>query len=247
VDTNELDAQRDAYREGFRFHHENELMLDWYAGRIVRALAARGVRSLVSLGIGQRIVGPRILRDALPALDAYYVVEGSSDAIEEFRHGVELPPRVRVEHAFFEEYEPPQLVDAVEMGFVLEHVDDPTLVLRRFASFLKPGGVALVAVPNARSLHRLVGQAAGLLDDVYRLSSEDLQFGHRRYFDLDSLTETILGAGYRVEAVEGIFLKPVTTGQFAALALPPEVVDAFFRVGVDYPAIANAIYVEAVV
>jgi SAM-dependent methyltransferase len=247
VDTNELDAQRGAYREGFPFYQESELMLDWYAGRIVRALAARGVRSLVSLGVGQRIVGPRILRDSLPVLDAYYIVEGSGDAIEEFRRGVKVPPLVRLEHAFFEDYEPPELVDAVEMGFVLEHVEDPAFILRRYSRFLKPGGVALVAVPNARSLHRLVGEAAGLLDDVYRLSPEDLQYGHKRYFDLNSLTETIVGAGYRVEVAEGIFLKPVTTGQFAALALAPKVVDAFFRVGADYPAIANAIYVEAAI
>src|SRR5262245_19627775 len=88
VDSNELDAQRGAYREGFPFYRENELMLNWYAGRIVRALAARGARSVVSLGIGQQIVGPRILRDALPLLDAYYVVEGSGEAIEEFRRGI---------------------------------------------------------------------------------------------------------------------------------------------------------------
>jgi SAM-dependent methyltransferase len=247
VDSNELDAQRAAYREGFPFHREDDLMLNWYAGRVVRALASRRARSVVSLGIGQQIIAPRIFRDALPALDGYYIVEGSGEAIEEFRHGINVQPRVRLEHALFERYEPPAPVDAVEMGFILEHVEDPAFVLRRYAGFLKPGGVALVAVPNARSLHRLVGEAAGLLDDVYRLSPEDLQYGHRRYFDLDSLTKTLVGAGYRVEVAEGIFLKPVTTRQFEALALAPEVVDAFFRVGVDYPAIANAIYVEATV
>ena len=40
-----------------------------------------------------------------------------------------------------------------------------------------------IVVPNARSLHRLIGERAGLIDDLYRLSEHDLAVGHRRYFD----------------------------------------------------------------
>lgn len=102
----------------------------------------------------------------------------------------------------------------------------------------------VVVVPNARSLHRLLGQAAGLLDDVHRLSPEDLELGHQRYFDLDSLRRLVEGAGLRIVSAEGIFLKCLPTAQLERLALPPEVGDAFFTLGASYPDLANAIYLE---
>ena len=101
-----------------------------------------------------------------------------------------------------------------------------------------------MVVPNARSLHRLLGHEAGLLDDVYRLSVEDLELGHRRYFDLTSLRALVADAGLEVRRAEGIFLKPLTTRQMQGLALPPDVAEAFFKIGVAYPDIANAIYLE---
>ena len=148
-------------------------------------------------------------------------------------------------HAYFEDYAPPSPVDAVEMGFVLEHVADPERLVRRYAGFLAPGGLVAIAVPNARSLHRLVGQRAGLLDDLYRLSEHDLALGHRRYFDLGSLRRLVEGAGLRIGACEGILLKCLTTGQLSRLGLDARVLEAFCEIGADYPDIANAIYLEA--
>jgi SAM-dependent methyltransferase len=147
--------------------------------------------------------------------------------------------------SYFEEYEPPSAVDVVEMGFVLEHVDDPALLLRRYGRFLAPGGLLAIAVPNARSLHRLVGQRAGLLADLFQLSEHDLALGHRRYFDLDSLRRLVLDAGLRVAACEGILLKCLPTGQLARLGLGAGVLEAFCEIGAGYPEIANAIYLEA--
>jgi 2-polyprenyl-3-methyl-5-hydroxy-6-metoxy-1,4-benzoquinol methylase len=147
--------------------------------------------------------------------------------------------------AFFEDYEPQAPLDAVEMGFVLEHVADPGRLLARYAGFLAPGGVVAIAVPNARSLHRLVGQRAGLLDDLFRLSEHDRALGHRRYFDRERLEQLVEAAGLRVLGCEGILLKPLTTGQLKRLALGPEVMRAFCEVARDYPDIANSLYLEA--
>jgi hypothetical protein len=237
--------QRDAYTEQFKFHDENVWMLSWYAKRMVACLERAGAESLISLGIGHRVVSQAIFDSLLPRLRRYVVVEGSAQAVREFTAGRALPAAVEVVQAFFEDYTSPEPVDAVEVGFVLEHVEDPGLVLRRFAGFVRPGGTIIIVVPNARSLHRLVGQRAGLLDDVYRLSPHDHQLGHRRYFDLASLTQLVLESGLRIVRQEGVYLKCLTTDQLTRLALPPAVLQAFFAVGVDYPDIANAIYLEA--
>src|SRR5258708_17918734 len=228
----ELDRFGGAYGPDFRFHEENLWMLSWYAERMVRALEAQKTRSLVSLGIGHRVVSGAILESLGRGLREYTVVEGSPASIQRFLESTALPPNARVVNALFEEFEPASPVDAVEMGFVLEHVEDPLLVLRRYARFLKPPGTIIIVVPNARSLHRVLGSAAGLLDDVHQLSPEDLQLGHRRYFGLDSITPLVMEARLRILITKGDYLKSLDAPTLQRLELGPHSLEACFHVGV---------------
>jgi SAM-dependent methyltransferase len=246
MEPRELDRLKGAYGPGFRYHDENLAMLGWYVERMMAALGQANARTLISLGIGHGVVGRAILDGLASRLDEYTVVEGSPEAVAAFRASTAVPANVRLVTAFFEDFDPGAPVDAVEMGFVLEHVDDPAAVLARYARFLRPGGRMAVVVPNARALHRRFGHAAGLLDDMFRLSPDDLLLGHKRYFDLASITALVRAASLTVERVEGVYLKCLTTAQLGALALPPEVRRAFFTVGVEHPDLCNAIYLEAV-
>jgi len=233
------------YGTDFPYHDENLLMLDWYAGRLEGTLRARRARRLLSLGIGHQVVSRRLSGLLGSAIDAYTIVEGSQARIDELAASGALAAGARVVRGYFEDYRPEAELDAVEMGFVLEHVADPAALLARYSGFLAPGGVLAIAVPNARSLHRLVGERAGLLDDLYRLSEHDLAVGHRRYFDRVGLVALVEGAGLRVTACEGILLKPLSTAQLGRLALGARVLRALCEVGQDYPDIANALYLEA--
>lgn len=233
------------YRPDFPFHDENLAMLTWYSRRLAERLRERGARRVLSLGIGHQVVSRNLGVLLGRGVDWYAIVEGSASRIADLRKGGDVPPAVEVVHAYFEDYAPPHAVDAVEMGFVLEHVKDPALLVRRYAGYLSPDGFLAIAVPNARSLHRLVGHRAGLLDDLHGLSEHDRALGHRRYFDLDSLRRLVEDAGLRASACEGILLKPLTTGQLSRLDLDARVVEAFCEIGVGYPEIANAIYLEA--
>lgn len=242
----DLNALSGAYHDTFKFTDENVMMLSWYSKRVLEALQRGAARRLISLGVGHQVVAETLIGGGSELLDSYTIVEGSETIIQEFRERMGgLPDWVHLEHAWFEQFEIDEPADAIEMGFVLEHVDDPELVLNRFAKMLRPGGSMLIAVPNARSLHRMIGHEAGLLDNVYRLSEYDLQYGHKRYFDLESFTRLVLSCGLLIRAVEGLYLKPVTTAQLEQLQLPPEIYTGLCRVGQHHPDLCNSIYIEA--
>ena len=66
---------------------------------------------------------------------------------------------------------------------VLEHVDDPSLLLRNASTYLAPGARLVITVPGGPR------------------SAFDRYIGHRRHFDARSITEVIEGAGLRTERV----------------------------------------------
>lgn len=240
-----LDVYKDAYNDEFKFYDENILMLSWYVQRIIKTLRKNLYRSILSLGIGHKIVSKKIIVKLGQSLEKYLIVEGSQEIIKEFKNGIILPSNVAIVNSLFEEFDTEKKFDAIEMGFVLEHVENPLLLVQNYSNFLGNNGSLFIAVPNAKSLHRLIGHKAGLLDDIYKLSKYDLQYGHKRYFDLKTLSDLILEANLKIKNVEGIMLKPFSTFQLKSLDLAPKVVNSLFEIGVNYPEISNGIYIEA--
>lgn len=228
-----------AYRDDFAFAFDNRIILNWYPRRIVER-SHPGMRVL-ELGIGHGYTCQRFSEH----FESYTVIDASSAIIGRFRE--QYPgSRANLVEAYFEEFDTDERFDAIVMGFVLEHVDDPAAILRQYRRFLAPSGRCFVAVPNAESLHRRFGQAAGFLDDLFALGEGDLALGHQRLYSVASLTVEMEASGYRVVSREGIFLKPLTTGQLTSLNLSPEILEGMCRVGVEYPELSAALLFEAV-
>lgn len=238
-----LDQYKDAYEESFPFYWDETLLLGAYVRKIIASTAElKDVRAL-SLGIGRQIVS-RALFEGVD-LSEYHVIEGSPDIIEDYVRRTSPPDFVTIHNAYFEDIEFDRPFDLIEMGFVLEHVDDPGLILRRYRQFLAPGGILFVAVPNARSLHRLLGHAAGLMPDIYSLSQSDKDLGHKRYFDTNSISRLVEQSGYRIREVHGLMLKPFTTAQIQTLGMGLKLDEALVEVGFGLPDIANGVLLEA--
>jgi 2-polyprenyl-3-methyl-5-hydroxy-6-metoxy-1,4-benzoquinol methylase len=235
-----------AYERDFDFHDENLTMLAWYSRRIVESLVGKRDLRLLSLGIGYETV-PRTLWSALEGrLKSYTIVDGASEIIARFkRHG--LPAYVDVVLDYFETFASDTPYDVIEMGFILEHVDDPDIILDRYRAMLAKHGRMFIAVPNAGSLHRIIGREAGLLDNIYRLSAQDLELGHKRYFDYKSFTSLVLRHGFKIVNIEGILLKPVTTAQLQRLRLPASLWKALCTTAQNFPAISNSILIEVAI
>ena len=247
TDATTLDSHATAYSKDFAHFEENRIVHEAYGLRIATQLVQRGARRVLSLGIGHtEVARPVVELLRRGQIDRYVIVDAAPTIIAGFREQMApLPPALDLVQAFFEDFdESLGTFDAIEAGFILEHVDDPGLVLRRMRSFIAPGGCLHVAVPNARSLHRLLGQEAGLLADLYALSDADRALGHRRYFDVDRLTTLAKQSGWSVDACAGLLLKPFTTSQLATLALPPPAWRALQALAAPYPAISNAFCME---
>ena len=242
----DLDSYQDAYQPDFKFDSENLSTLDWYSRRMCHDMRTLGTQSVLSLGIGHRVVSQNIEKEFSENLSSHTILEGSKEIIENYKAKYGKHQNVDIIHTYFEEFETEQRFDAIEAGFVMEHVDDPHEVLGHIKKFVVPGGKIYLAVPNATSLHRQIGNKAGLLDDMYKLSEYDLQLGHKRYFDVESFKQLAKDCGLQIVKVEGIYLKPVTTSQIESLELTDDVMRALYEMGLAYPELCNSIYMETV-
>lgn len=237
--THDLDKYSAAYEASFAYEFDNNIMLNWYPERILK-VCGEGEQALLELGVGHGYSSQRFSE----FFAIHDVVDGSPAVIEQFR--ANFPDcKAKIHEAFFEKFNPETKYDCIVMGFVLEHVEDPELILRRFRQFLKPGGRCFVAVPNGETLHRRIGHAANLLSDFFALTAADLALGHRRVYSVDTLRSEMEKAGYVVERTEGIFLKPLTTAQLLSLHLDETITRAMCEVGIDYPELCTGLLMEA--
>ncbi|WP_220014376.1 class I SAM-dependent methyltransferase [Bradyrhizobium sp. BR 10289] len=234
---NQLDVHVAAYQGENIYDFDNEIVLTWYPKRIARVV--RAPRAVLDLGLGHGFAteifsgGP----------GRHVVLEGSRAVIENFK--LRYPGnKSELIETYFEEYDTDERFDLIVMGFVLEHVDDPLLILNRFRKFLAPTGKLFVAVPNAEVMNRRLGNLAGMLPDIQALSEHDRILGHQRYFTAASLTELAGDAGYKIERMEGIYLKPFATRQILSLNLDSDIIQALCELGIEYPELSVAMLAQ---
>ncbi len=153
-------------------------------------------------------------------------------------------PDAEVVNSLFEEYQPTQKFENIVLGHVLEHVNDPTDILRRASAWLTPTGRILAAVPNSRSLHRQAAVIMGLLPFEESLNEMDIHHGHRQVFNPETYRRAFLEAGLKIEVFGGYWLKPVSNRQIEQ-NWTDEMLQAFMQLGERYPDIAGEIYVIA--
>jgi 2-polyprenyl-3-methyl-5-hydroxy-6-metoxy-1,4-benzoquinol methylase len=209
----------DAGRQTCRWIVENSLLEA--ALKLVRG------PNILEMGYGDGIWSQRIIE----RFGHTTIVDGSPDLLEEARkrHGENAAYRC----SFFEDYNPPRVYDTVLATYVLEHVDDPILVLKQARKWIKPGGQLIIAVPNAESLHRRLAVAMGLQSIETELGESDRLIGHKRVYTIEAMTADINAAGFRVVYREGHFLKPLPQKYLAEL--PREVLRGFITLANGLP------------
>ncbi len=136
----------------------------------------------------------------------------------------ELLSDIRFVLSRWEDYSTYERYSDIILTDSLEHVEDPVKVLSLAKSWLSEDGRIHIIVPNARSIHRLLGVEMGLLETPYSLNRNDIESGHVRVYDMNLLQAQIKSSGLIPVALEGVQFKPLTDGQLATF--PREFMDA---------------------
>ena len=213
------------------------ILLNWYPQRIL--MYSTGATSVLELGLGHGFT-TNILSQKF---GRHVVLEGSPAVIRNFKE--KFPEcGAKIVETYFEEFATDERFDVIVMGFILEHVDNPFAIIDRYKNFLAPDGKMFLAVPNAEVLNRRLGHLAGILGNMETLSENDLLLGHKRYYNVDTLSAEIERAGCQIDRMEGIYLKPFTTSQMISLRLDDKIIRALCDVGVNYPELSCGILTQ---
>ncbi|MFW9942189.1 MAG: class I SAM-dependent methyltransferase [Candidatus Thorarchaeota archaeon] len=232
----DLDKHIYAYGNSFKYSLDNELTLNWYPHRIIKKMK-KG--SILELGLGHGYTTKTFSKNT----NRYLIIEGSIEVINKFKKNNSLS-NIEIQHCYFEDFQSNEKFDNIIMGFILEHVDDPDFIIDRYKTFLKSDGKLFITVPNSESLNRRVGYEAKLLQDLEYLSDADLLLGHKRYYNLNKLTDMAAKHNLKIISKEGIFLKSITTDQIKKLNLSKEILNGYMKVGINYPELCHSILLE---
>jgi ubiquinone/menaquinone biosynthesis C-methylase UbiE len=178
------------------------------------------------------------------------VVEPAAEFARNARSTVAAGADVKVIEAFLEEVELPEMpFDMVVVSCLLHEVDDPQALLAAVRRMCSSNTVVHVNVPNARSLHRLLAVAMGLIDRPEAHSQTQTTMQQRGIYDLQTLEVELAAAGFAVHERGSLFVKPFTHGQMQQLVdqqfMTPAMLDGLGRLADTLPELGSEIWVNA--
>jgi SAM-dependent methyltransferase len=223
--------------EGVQVRYRRRLVLE--------RVAAHGPGRLLEIGCGE---WP--LFCDLPGLESV-VIEPTPAFADLARTLAADRPEVTVVEGFAESVDPAVVgrFDLVVLSCLLHEVPDPQRLLAAARAFCRPGGVLHVNVPSARSLHRLLAVAMGLITDPAAISDTQRRMQQRGIYDAQSLEAELRRAGFVVLERGGIFVKPFTHAQMQRLVdegfLTPDLLDGLAALAGTVPALASELWMDA--
>lgn len=152
-------------------------------------------------------------------------------------------PNIEYVCALFDEYNTNEKFDFIISTNVLEHLDKRKSFLKKAKNMLSKKGLLAITVPNALGLHKRIGKKMGIIRNFYALTKEDISKGHKINYDINTLKDEFLKAGFQLEYVGGIMLKPLPSNQMEKLE--PKIIDAFYELGHDLPEYCSSLLIVA--
>jgi 2-polyprenyl-3-methyl-5-hydroxy-6-metoxy-1,4-benzoquinol methylase len=245
------EKQINQYQEIYLNQYGFEAQMVRYRQRmVIERLNAIKPKTVIEVGCGADLLYQHYIHRG-DTVDQWIIVEPGTKF-----YGIAsksgLPNLITIQ-GFFEEAVPqiktqlPTPPDMIIMSGVLHEVASPRELLRAAKSLMGQQSVLHVNVPNATSLHRMLGKSMGLIKDVKDLSTRNIELSQQRVYDAASLRIDIDATGLSVVSEGGYLVKPFTNDQMQTLSpqLGAAVLDGLYQLGKDLPALASEIYLEA--
>jgi 2-polyprenyl-3-methyl-5-hydroxy-6-metoxy-1,4-benzoquinol methylase len=172
-------------------------------------------------------------------------VEASSEAIAVAKK--DLGSNIEYIEALFENVTLPRTYDNIVLTHVLEHIDDPVLVLKRInKEWLSEKGRFFLVCPNANAPSRQIAVKMGLITHNAAITPAEKEHGHRITYSLDTLERDAKAAGLKVVHRSGIFFKALANFQWDRLLntdiISEQYLDGCFQLGQQYPDLCSSIF-----
>ncbi len=181
----------------------------------------------------------------LPFFHDITCLEASTEAIAAAQK--ELGSSVKFIPSIFETAVLPAKYDNVIMIHVLEHIDDPVMVLKRIQEeWLSETGRFFLVCPNAHAPSRQIAVKMGLISSNSAVTAAEKEHGHRVTYSFDSLERDVKAAGLKVIQRSGVFFKALANFQWDRLMntdiISPEYLEGCYQLGQQYPDLCSSIF-----
>ena len=181
----------------------------------------------------------------LAYFDDVTCVDASEIAVEEAKR--KLGGKVKFFNSPFEQTTLPKRYDNIVLTHVLEHVEDPVLVLKRVNDeWLAEDGRFFLVCPNANAPSRQIAVRMGLIAHNSAVTPAEAKHGHQRTYTLDTLEGDAVAAGLRVVHRSGIFFKALANFQWDRLLetdiISKEYLEGCYKLGQQYPDLCSSIF-----
>ena len=181
----------------------------------------------------------------LSYFDDVTCVEVSNVAIEEAKR--KLGDKVSYVNSRFETATLSKRYDNIVLTHVLEHLDDPILVLKRINDeWLAEGGRFFLVCPNANAPSRQIAVKMGLITHNAAVTPAEAEHGHQCTYSLDTLERDAVAAGLKVVHRSGIFFKALANFQWDRLLntdiISKEYLEGCYKLGQHYPDLCSSIF-----
>ena len=153
-------------------------------------------RRVLDVGCGSGLLGARLRESGNTVWGADAAVDVAALATQRLDRFALVDV---IDHDRVEELLGEARFDVIVFADVLEHLPDPVATLRRYRSFLAPGGKMLVSVPNIAVWNVRLGLLLGRFEYS---ATGTLDRTHLRFFTHASLLGVLREADLRVEAID---------------------------------------------
>ena len=197
--------------------------------------------SLLELGSFKGDFTKRLLNH----FDDVTCVEASNIAIKESK--TKINNKINFVNSRFETVSLPKRYDNIVLTHVLEHLDDPVMILKRINDeWLSEGGRFFLVCPNANAPSRQIAVKMGLIKHNAAVTPAETEHGHRCTYSLDTLERDAVAAGLNVIHRSGIFFKALANFQWDQILqtdiVSKEYLDGCYKLGQQYPDLCSSIF-----